>query len=702
MKKLLNSMGARVAAFIFCVLFAWLLIASVITIAVLYIDGAYDYDADTARAELFYGWCDSQSRDTLAYFAADGSTEDIQTDSAFAYTITDSSGTEVCSTLDGRDFLLSTSVTMDYVVEYDESTPMESGVEIHRGDDGNSAYVWSSKSVNWSYEDDEDAAAAADPLPEDAESASGVETEASDEAEAADASSFDYTRTPYSITGYVLKDIPESSSIFTPVQIFNRAYVMRYAFLVCSVLSMILCVALFVYLMAAAGRREPDGEIIEGFTERIPFDIFTLGIMLLCGAALVLSAKMMEIGVAVNVVQLTFVAVVMAGCVVLALWWCMSFAVHIKLRTVIKSCLCYKIAAWFWRIIKKLFSLIAYIFSCIPLVPRAVLIVLGVYLVELIFMTSVGDNAAKTLGWVFERAVLLALVIYVLAAMKGLITAGKEIAGGNMDYRVDTTKLLGPLKEHGEDLNSIGDGLNKAIAGKVKSERFRTELITNVSHDIKTPLTSIINYVDLLEKEKIDNPRAQEYLEVLARQSARLKKLITDLLEASKASTGNLPVNPERCELGVLLEQTAGEYVEKLEQAGLELVENKPEEPVYIMADRQHLWRIFDNLMNNTCKYSQPGTRVYLELSREPASAADGRTKARAVVTFRNISKTKLNVSEEELMERFVRGDSSRNTEGSGLGLSIANSLTKLQNGEMTLTVDGDLFKVRLLFDIAE
>ena len=702
MKKLLNSMGARVAAFIFCVLFAWLLIASVITIAVLYIDGAYDYDADTARAELFYDWCDRQSRDTLAYFAVDGSTEDIPTDSAFAYTIIDSSGTEVCSTLDGRDFLLSTSVTMDYVVEYDESTPTESGVEIHRGDDGNSAYVWSSKSVNWSYEDDEDAVVASDPLPEDEEGASGVETEASDVTEAADASSFDYTRTPYSITGYVLKDIPESSSIFTPVQIFNRAYAMRYAFLICMVLSMILCVALFVYLMAAAGRHEPDGEIIAGFTERIPFDIFTLGIMLLCGAALVLSAEMMEIGVAVNVVQLTFVAVAMAGCVVLALWWCMSFAVHIKLRTVIKSCLCYKIAAWFWRIIKKLFSLIAYIFKCIPLVPRAVLIVLGVYLVELVFMTSVRDSAAKVLGWVFERAVLLALVIYVLAAMKGLITAGKEIAGGNMDYRVDTTKLLGPLKEHGDDLNSIGDGLNKAIAGKVKSERFRTELITNVSHDIKTPLTSIINYVDLLEKEKIDNPRAQEYLEVLARQSARLKKLITDLLEASKASTGNLPVNLERCELGVLLAQTAGEYVEKLEQAGLELVENKPEEPVYIMADRQHLWRIFDNLMNNTCKYSQPGTRVYLDLSREPASAADGKTKARAVVTFRNISKTKLNVSEEELMERFVRGDSSRNTEGSGLGLSIANSLTKLQNGEMTLTVDGDLFKVRLLFDIAE
>ena len=299
------------------------------------------------------------------------------------------------------------------------------------------------------------------------------------------------------------------------------------------------------------------------------------------------------------------------------------------------------------------------------------------------------------------RALAALVLFYVLISMKKLITATTEIANGDMDYRVDTTKLYGPLKEQGEALNSIGDGMTKAVNDRLKSEHFKTELITNVSHDIKTPLTSIINYVDLMQKEQVDNDKIKEYLEVLSRQSARLKKLIDDLMEASKASTGNLPVNPERCELGVLLTQTAGEYKEKLEAAGLELVIDKPDEDIAIMADRQHLWRVFDNLMNNICKYSLPGTRVYLDLTRS-SNIKNGKINGKAIVTFRNISKQRLSVGAEELVERGIRGDSSRNTEGSGLGLSIANSLTLLQGGEMELTVDGDLFKVILRFDIAE
>lgn len=227
----------------------------------------------------------------------------------------------------------------------------------------------------------------------------------------------------------------------------------------------------------------------------------------------------------------------------------------------------------------------------------------------------------------------------------------------------------------------------------MKSERFRTELITNVSHDIKTPLTSIINYVDLLEKEELENPAAREYLEVLARQSGRLKKLIEDLMEASKASTGNLAVNLERLEAGVFLVQTVGEFEEKTKAAELELIVAKPETPVYIMADGRHFWRVIDNLMNNICKYAQPGTRVYINLEAE-----EGEVR----VTFRNTSRYALNISSEELLERFGRGDSSRNTEGSGLGLSIAQSLMELMQARMELYVDGDLFKVVLRFDKME
>ena len=220
-------------------------------------------------------------------------------------------------------------------------------------------------------------------------------------------------------------------------------------------------------------------------------------------------------------------------------------------------------------------------------------------------------------------------------------------------------------------------------------ENASRKMLSNISHDIKTPLTSIINYVDLLEKEDLHNETAQEYLEVLERQSSRLKKLIEDLIEASKASTGNLPVHLERLEAGIFMTQTVGEFEEKTKAAGLDLVIEKPETPVYIMGDSRHFWRVIDNLMNNICKYAQSGTRVYINLEVKEAQVS---------ITFRNTSKYPLNISSDELMERFVRGDASRNTEGSGLGLSIANSLMDLMGGTFRLYVDGDLFKVVLGF----
>ena len=245
------------------------------------------------------------------------------------------------------------------------------------------------------------------------------------------------------------------------------------------------------------------------------------------------------------------------------------------------------------------------------------------------------------------------------------------------------------FKKHGENLNNISLGMSRAVDERMKSERFKTELITNVSHDIKTPLTSIINYVDLLNREDLPDGTIKEYVGVLVRQSSRLKKLIDDLVEASKASTGNIVVNSTRTEIGVLLTQAAGEYEERLRSNELELIQNQPEEEVYIMADGRLLWRVFDNLMNNICKYSQPGTRVYLDLEK---------VNGEVVITFKNISRNPLNISSEELLERFVRGDSARSTEGSGLGLSIAKSLVELQGGKLDLAIDGDLFKVILKF----
>ena len=287
------------------------------------------------------------------------------------------------------------------------------------------------------------------------------------------------------------------------------------------------------------------------------------------------------------------------------------------------------------------------------------------------------------------KLIEIPVVILVLLQMTKLQEGSKRIATGDLSEPIDTSKMFWEFKKHGENINKVSDGIALAVEDRMKSERFKTELITNVSHDIKTPLTSIINYVDLIKKENIEDETLLEYIEVLDRQSARLKKLIEDLMEASKASTGNLQVNIEECDVEVLLTQLLGEFEERLIANQLEVLVQKPEHSVMVSADGRHMWRVLDNLLNNACKYSLPCSRIYISLEQNENDT---------VITFKNISKTPLNIPSEELMERFVRGDSSRNTEGSGLGLSIAQSLTELMNGSMKLEIDGDLFKVILKF----
>ncbi len=288
-----------------------------------------------------------------------------------------------------------------------------------------------------------------------------------------------------------------------------------------------------------------------------------------------------------------------------------------------------------------------------------------------------------------EKLVIGGILLFGFFQMAHLQEGSRKIAEGDLKYKINTNKMFWEFKKHGDNLNSISAGMSHAVEERMKSERFKTELITNVSHDIKTPLTSIINYVDLLGKEELHNGTADSYLEVLKRQSDRLKKLIEDLIEASKASSGSLPVHLEKLEASVSMVQTVGEFEERLRGKSLELLVKKPEQPVYIMADGRHFWRVIDNLMNNICKYAQPLTRVYINMEEK---------ENEVMIIFRNTSSCPLNISSEELMERFVRGDSSRNTEGSGLGISIAKSLMELMKGTLILYIDGDLFKVELKF----
>mgnify|MGYP003304326708 CR=1 FL=1 len=263
--------------------------------------------------------------------------------------------------------------------------------------------------------------------------------------------------------------------------------------------------------------------------------------------------------------------------------------------------------------------------------------------------------------------------------------AAESLAKGNFNTKFDGRGYL--------EVKQLADALTYAEKELSRVDRLQRDLIANVSHDLRTPLTSIINYVDLLEKEEIENETAKEYIGVLSRQSARLKKLIEDLLEASKASTGNVNVNLTQLELGILLSQALGEYDEKFSKSNLQVVLNKTDDLLLVMADNRHIWRVFDNILNNISKYAQPNTRVYIDAKRNGKMAE---------ISFRNISKDPLNISGDELMERFVRGDSSRNTEGSGLGLSIAKSLTEVQKGKLDIQIDGDLFKVRLAFPLSE
>ena len=278
--------------------------------------------------------------------------------------------------------------------------------------------------------------------------------------------------------------------------------------------------------------------------------------------------------------------------------------------------------------------------------------------------------------------VLLKLALEYKALLKG----AKKIADGQLDQKVDVGRTIPMLTEMADAINSMGTGLEKAVAASIQSERLKTELITNVSHDLKTPLTSIISYIDLLKYEKIDNPTASEYIEVLDERSHRLKQLVEDLVEASKVVTGNVKAQLDILRLDELVGQAIGEYSDRIEASGLSIMTDKMEE-VYIVADGRHMWRIVENLLSNVCKYAMPHTRVYVQVENKDNMGQ---------LTIKNISKEALNINASELTERFVRGDSSRTTEGSGLGLAIAQSLVDIQKGELELSIDGDLFKVEI------
>ena len=477
-----------------------------------------------------------------------------------------------------------------------------------------------------------------------------------------------------------------------------------------------------LWLALVAGRGPDSQGVKPDGLNRIPLDLYLLGAVLAAVGLVVLTAMIVDQlilnsgwgyydGTGIEDFYLDLILLILCGMGaggILALFT-MACAAQMKVgdnywlkHTGVGLCWRYgwkfvvQAAKWCWRTVKKvvkwflgIFTTIGSIFKrladLLPLTWQWIIASGAVWLLMLV-CCIVGINSWEPWLIFFGVLVTVLLVLYGAYCFGALRDAAKKMSEGNLEEKVENQLLLGCFGEFAGHLNALGDTCVEAARQQMKSERMKSELITNVSHDIKTPLTSIINYVDLLQKAETEEQR-KEYLAVLERQSARLKKLIEDLMEMSKASSGNVPAEIAPIDVTESINQALGEYADRLAAQKLQLLLRKPEEPVMALCDGRLLWRVLSNVMSNVVKYAMPGTRVYLDLTK---------AEQKVQLAVKNISREELNISAEELMERFVRGDESRNTEGNGLGLNIARSLMEVQKGTLELVVDGDLFKVVL------
>ena len=482
------------------------------------------------------------------------------------------------------------------------------------------------------------------------------------------------------ITGFIRSNLSSSGDIYQTIHQAENHYFARNHYLCLLVGGLLLGLLCLAFLAWSAGRHEDqEGVVLHWVDRAIPLElilcIFVLPILL---------------GLGFMQDSLFFKGQSLAGiacCAIFALAGCLSLVRRWKAGTLGQNLLVRRLAKPLRRLGHALHRGGSKLMEKLPLFWTAALGCLLLFFLEGLCIYAVWCGNGLEGVWFLLKVLEAAIVIYAVISMRELQRGGRELAAGNLDYKVPLEKLRWDFKAHGENLNSMRTAIQAAVEDQMKSERMKTELITNVSHDIKTPLTSIVSYVDLLKKQEMPTPEAKEYLEVLDRQSAKLKKLTEDLVEAAKASTGSMTVNFQRTDVNVLLTQSAGEYQEKLQSKTLQLLLTPAKDAPAISADGRLLWRVFENLLSNIYKYALPGTRVYLTCESDENTVT---------ITFRNISATPLNITADELMERFVRGDDSRHTEGSGLGLSIARSLTQLQKGTFDLSIDGDLFKAVL------
>lgn len=483
------------------------------------------------------------------------------------------------------------------------------------------------------------------------------------------------------VTGYIRADLEPTGAIYDSLYRVTGLLNDHAFYLYGLIASGLVGLAALAYLTWSAGRRREEAGIALGWLEgHVPTD----GLVVLACAVLLFAfclLDQMQDHIYVSPLNL----LLMAGSLALLLVAWLSLVRRAKAKVLGEGLLLRRLGSPGRGLVRAGHWLV----DKLPLVWQAGLVFLVSAALEALWIVMMLCGNNVLILWILLKAVEAAGILWLVLAMRRLEEGGRALAAGDLDHQIDLDHLPGAFAAHARDLNNMRAAIQTAVEEQMKSERMQTELITNVSHDIKTPLTSIVNYVDLLKKQPMPTEEAREYVAVLDRQAAKLKKLTEDLVEAAKASTGSMAVNVQPTDVNVLLTQSAGEYQERLQSRGLTLLLTPAQEVPVISADGRLLWRVFENLLSNVYKYALPGTRVYLTCQA---------TEKQVTVTCRNISAEPLNLSADELMERFVRGDASRHTEGSGLGLSIARSLTRLQQGQFDLAIDGDLFKVTLTF----
>ena len=461
----------------------------------------------------------------------------------------------------------------------------------------------------------------------------------------------------------------------------------------CGLAALTLCVLILLYLSYKEGRRIDDnGEITYGIIkqDRIPLEIWAL-VTIAAEAVIVYYGWQILKGYRSGTVSYSMMPVIVGGLVFImneiGIRFYFSFIRRIKAKRVWKTTLVYKI-------LKETVNLVTQTMQNGSLVSRTWIPYLIFLMINLILvLLGVGGVIGALL-----LDLLVGAYLYRESKQRDEIVEGIEIIkNGDSKYRIDTTHLKGENLKMAESVNSIGVGIRNAVESSMKDEKLKTDLITNVSHDIKTPLTSIITYVDLLKRENITDQRIQGYIDILDSKSQRLKQLIDDLVEASKISSGNISIQLDTINFAELVKQAIGEFGEKFEASNLQIVTKMPENAMLIEADSGQLWRVMENLFQNVSKYALHGTRVYIEMDEE----GEGFDK-KNVFSAKNISAKYLEVEARDLTERFIRGDQSRQTEGSGLGLSIAKNLIEAQGGEFEIQVDGDLFKAIIKFPAVE